>query len=133
MSYPICLYIYIYTYIYSPICPLYIYIYIYIYSPLYEQPPIYRLPRWPVLGSGTNNAGQLIAIHTTCRGGARLVLLHHATGRAIRSIAQPCSAPNPRPISPQTIADLARQLTTRLRQDATTSVAARLLHMINND
>ena len=35
----------------------------------------------------------------------------------------------PPAISPQTIA---RQLTTRLRQDATTSVAARLLHMINN-
>ena len=35
----------------------------------------------------------------------------------------------PPAISLQTIA---RQLTTRLRQDATTSVAARLLHMINN-
>ena len=32
-------------------------------------------------------------------------------------------------ICPQTIA---QQMTTRLRQDATTSVAARLLHMINN-
>ena len=57
---------------------------IYIYSLLSEQPPIY-IPRWPVLGSGTNNAGQLTAIHTTCRGVARLVLLRHATGRAIRS------------------------------------------------
>ena len=38
MSYPICLY----TYTYSPICPLYI------YSPLYEQPPIYT----PLTGLG---------------------------------------------------------------------------------
>ena len=51
MSYPICLslYIYIYTYIYSPICPLYI------YSPLYEQPPIYTpltgLGQWPERGT----------------------------------------------------------------------------------
>ena len=53
MSSPICPYrvyvlsylsIYIYTYIYSPICP----IYIYIYSPLYEQPPIYT----PLTGLG---------------------------------------------------------------------------------
>ena len=58
-------------------------IYIYIYSLLSEQPPIYIPPdrSW----AGTNNAGQLTAIHTTCRGVARLVLLRHATGRAIRS------------------------------------------------
>ena len=57
---------------------------IYIQSPIWAAPYIY-IPRWPVLGSGTNNAGQLTAIHTTCRGVARLVLLRHATGRAIRS------------------------------------------------
>ena len=71
------LYVYIYmSYIYSPICPL--------YTVSYLSSPLY-IPRWPVLGSGTNNAGQLTAIHTTCRGVARLVLLRHATGRAIRS------------------------------------------------
>ena len=137
---PICpilyVYMYIYTYIYSPICPLYI------YSPLSEQPPIYT----PLtgLGSGTNNAGQLTAIHTTCRGVARLVLLRHATGRAIRSTRttsrasgrgkscncrttgesydQPRQWRTTRDLSPDHRTTVARQMTTRLRQDATTSV-----------
>ena len=147
MSYPICLYIYVYTYIYIALYVPYIYIVPYLSSPLY-------IPRWPVLGSGTNNAEQLTAIHTTCRGVARLVLLRHATGRAIRSTRTTSRASGrgkscncrttgvsydqlrqwrtTRDLSPDHRTTVARQLTTRLRQDATTSVAARLLHMINN-
>ena len=73
------IYIYynIYTYIYSPICPLYI------YSPLSEQPPIYT----PLTGLGQWHE-QRRTTHSysyNLSWSCRLVLLRHATGRAIRS------------------------------------------------
>ena len=145
MSYPMSIHVYIYVYIIYPYM-----------SPIYAAPymssPLYNIPRWPVLGSGRNNAGQLTAIHTTCCGVARLVLLRHATGRAIRSTRttsrasgrgkscncrttgesydQPRQWRTTRDLSPDHRTTVAQQMTTRLRQDATTSVAARLLHMV---
>jgi hypothetical protein len=118
-----------------------------------ERAP-YIYPRWPVLGSGTTDAGQLTTIRTTCREVARLVLLSRATSRAIRSTGTTSRASSrgkscdcrttgesyDQPWQWRTTQDLshdhrttvARQMKTRLRQDATTSVAARFLNKIKN-
>ena len=130
---------------------------IYIYSLLSEQPPILYTPltglgQWheqrrtthsysynlswsctTSLASSCNwSCNQVYSHNKSCQWSGEVVQLSYDR-RILRSATTMKDHQGfvPRP-SHDRRTTVARQLTTRLRQDATTSVAARLLHMINN-